>query len=98
MAMRSRARRALLAVEGVLVVVLSLAAGAAAVNRHFGYYPTVGTLFGHVSPDQVAAPVVSLTPASAPTASWSPPARGVVEHVRIPGVLSGFRARRAWVY
>jgi enterochelin esterase-like enzyme len=79
------------------------------VNRFYGQYPSVGTALGLTRPRLVA--LASLGWGSGTVAApadgylaenWQPPSRlpahGAVARVRIPGTVSGFRARPAYVY
>jgi enterochelin esterase-like enzyme len=95
------------AVAALLLVVL---AGAVQVNGFFGAYPTVRAAFGLPLANQVDVVQVSgrtpnlvvASPGVALSRSWTAPAglpaSGVVSSVNIPGMVSGFTARQAWVY
>lgn len=99
-------RRAVLgAAAATLLVVVS---AGAQVNGYFDQYPTVGSLLA-VTSNEVAltsVPAREAVVAAAPGRSlaelWRPPpdlpAHGVVSQADIAGVVSGFRARPAWVY
>lgn len=91
-------------------VVLVAATGAAQVNQQFQAYPTLRAALGLPLAAQVpwtAVPSRQQTVVPAPagqplSTAWTPPpdlpASGIVSIVDIPGRLSGFRARSAWVY
>lgn len=93
-------------VAAVLVVVT----GAAQLNQHYWSYPTLRSALGLSFPGQVdfgsvlgpTQPVVKARPGAALMSSWSPPPglpkAGVVTQVPIPGTVSGFAARPAWIY
>ncbi len=71
------------------------------INAHYGYLPTVGDLFGVPLPGQI-----DTLPAPPATGRWVPRAvmqrvaedLGVVTEVNIPGTVSHFHARAAWVW
>jgi len=100
-------RRVGLVVAGLLVA----ASSANAVNAEYGYLPTMGALLG-IGPANtmalpeyplLATPPVRARPGAALEQTWSPPedlpsVGRVVEQTPIPGTVSGFRARPAWVY
>jgi S-formylglutathione hydrolase FrmB len=92
-------------VAGLLVVAWS----ANGVNREYGDLPTVGDLLGLAPantmtlPDPPALPVATQRPGVPLERIWSAPpdlpaAGRVVAGTRIPGSVSGFVARLAWVY
>lgn len=94
----------------VLVVVAVAASGSAQVNKSFAAFPTVRSALGLPVPGQVdfskipgrqRLPMASKAGESL-SASWSPPAGmpkvGTVTTASIPGVVSGFDARDAWIY
>jgi hypothetical protein len=95
------------AMVALLLVVL---AGAVQVNEFFGAYPTVRAAFGLPLANQLdmaqmpdrTADLLAASPGVALSGSWKAPAgipaSGVVSTVNIPGKVSGFTARRAWVY
>jgi S-formylglutathione hydrolase FrmB len=86
---RGRAlRRALAAVAAVL---LALASAAVGVNAHYGYFGTVGEVFGGTGPD-------ASTLEAAEAASGTVPPNGQVIALDLPGTTSGFAARQAVVY
>ncbi len=94
----------------VLAVCCVAASSAAAVNQHYGQYPTIRALLGADLDNQVdfesafvAADQLVTAPPGTPLAqAWTPPpgmpAEGVVTTVPIPGTRSGFEARDAWIY
>ena len=103
----ARVRMKVLSLVAVACVVIS---GAAQVNNHFGAYPTVRTALGLNLASQVD---FSRVPGTTPTLTnaqpgvplsrnWSPPtsmpSTGIVSTASIPGLMSGFRAREAWIY
>ena len=104
-ALRWRGRLATV-VAALLVVVLS----AAQINKEFAEYPTlraapgpwqakVGTLAGG---DQNKVPTVDVPAGQALDQVWNPPAnlpaQGTLSRADIPGTLSHFAARQAYVY
>lgn len=94
----------------VVAVALVLLTGAAQVNQLYYAYPTLRTALGLTPAQQVpftqvappTAQAVAAPPGVALAAVWTPPAdmpaAGTVSEVPIPGRLSGFAARPAWVY
>ena len=95
---------------GLVVVsaLLVLATGVVKVNAVYGYRPTVGAALGLPFSNQVdladvpAAPLLT-TPQDRPlAATWTAPPdmprRGTISEVTVPGTVSGFTARPAWVY
>jgi S-formylglutathione hydrolase FrmB len=97
--------------QGVVAVVaalLVLATGAIKVNAVYGYRPTLGAALGRPFSNQIdladvpAAPLLPAPRDRPVSASWTPPAdmphRGKVSEVAVPGTVSGFAARPAWVY
>lgn len=93
-------------VAAALVVALAAASG---VNVYYGEFPTPRTALGLGYPDQTDLAAVParaqrlVVAAGAPLdRTWSPPAgmpsAGQVSEVTIPGPVSGFAARSAWVY
>lgn len=103
----ARARVKALSMVAVACVVIS---GAAQVNQKFGAYPTLRTALGlnlasQVDFSSVPGPTPALTiaqPGTPLSQSWSPPQTmpntGIVSTVTIPGLVSGFAARKAWIY
>lgn len=85
----------------LLAVPLLAAFAGMQVNAHYGYLPTVGDLFGAPLPGQIGA--LGRPPAHG---RWVPAAVedrvredvGVVTEVTIPGTVSHFNARSAWVW
>ncbi|MEU2348467.1 alpha/beta hydrolase-fold protein [Modestobacter sp. NPDC049651] len=87
-----RHRGLLLRLTGVLVtLVLLLASAAAAVNAHYGYYPTLGQALGRTSPDASSLE-------AAEDRRGRVPDHGSVVAVQLPAPRSGFDARPAQVY
>lgn len=97
-------------VLAVLVAVGLAASGAAQVNAFFGAYPTVRAALGLSLPGQTAfaqipaaqpRPIHAMAGATL-AAQWSPPAgmprAGTVTTAVIPGTVSHFAARDAWIY
>lgn len=94
----------------VLVVVAVAASGSAQVNKSFAAFPTVRSALGLPVPGQVdfakipgSQRISIAAPAGATlSARWSPPAGmpkvGTVTSASIPGTVSGFDARDAWIY
>lgn len=94
---RTRWWRKVVAVVAIPVV---LAAGALMINRDVAYYPRLGDAFGVTGVSALA-----LNHAPRPAAvlqDWHPPAHmpahGTVGTVDIPGLVSHWQARPAWVY
>lgn len=92
-------RRAIAALAIVAVAI----GGINEVNRTYGDTPTVAAFFGHVSAPQVQLPArVADVAATVGAVPWHARTevrqRGAVTEVSIPGVRSGFVARRAWLY
>lgn len=95
---------------GVALAAIIAVCGGIQVNASFGTYPTLAAAFGEPLPGQVASASVidqdvpvAVVPADAPlVSSWSPTGPvagdGEVTTVSIPGVVSGFKARPAWIY
>ncbi|MEO6882293.1 MAG: alpha/beta hydrolase-fold protein [Mycobacteriaceae bacterium] len=94
----------------LLIAVLVAASGTAQVNEKFAAFPTVRDALGLPLPGQIAfnrvpgpqrAPVTG-TPGATLASRWSPPpgmpTAGEVTTTAIPGVVSGFNARDAWIY
>ena len=91
-------------------VVLVLVTGLAQVNQLYYAYPTLGSALGLAPAQQVPfadvtprEPQVVTAPPGRPLADgWTAPAgmatRGAVSEVSVPGTVSGFGARPAWVY
>lgn len=94
-------------VAAALVVLLT---GVAQVNQHYRAYPTLHAAFQLPFPEQVdpsrltaeAREVVAPVAGRALSEVWRPrgdlPRGGRVSELRVPGTVSGFDARRAWVY
>ncbi|MCE0763715.1 esterase family protein [Pseudonocardia kujensis] len=92
----------------VLAALLVLATGAIKVNAVYGYRPTLNAALGLPFSNQVdladvpAAPLLAASPAGPLASAWTPPAdmprRGRISEVTVPGTVSGFAARPAWVY
>ena len=94
-------RRILAPVAAVLV----LAAAALQVNAYFGFYRTVGDVTGASTADIAPltdAPQEGRAASSTPLTRWEPPPdmpdHGRIRSAHIPGTVSGFRARRAYIY
>ena len=91
-------------------VVLVGLAGANQLNLYFAAYPTVGAALGVPLPNQVsfaaitprAARLVTATAGQPLSAAWTPPPNmptaGKVTTADIPGTVSGFVARPAYIY
>lgn len=93
----------------VLAAIVVLAAGMNQINRIYGYFPTAAAALGlplpqqrELPPLQPGEPHPGVGPRSPAVERWTAPAGmpagGAVSTVTIPGVLSGFTARRAWIY
>jgi S-formylglutathione hydrolase FrmB len=103
---RSIVCRTLPCAAAALVVVTGLSE----VNQLYYAYPTLRSALGLAPTQQIAIgdvaprqPQVATAPPGAPLASvWTAPAdmpsRGAVSEVPVPGTVSGFTARPAWVY
>ena len=89
--------------RGVALIAVPLLAAFAGlqVNAHYGYLPTVGDLVGAPLPGQIAT-----LPRAPAHGVWIPAAamvrvredKGIVTEVDIPGTVSHFHARPAWVW
>ncbi len=94
----------------VLVALGVVVSGTAQVNEYFGYSPTLRAALGLPLPNQVAFTQIRLaqsvpvaaTAGTTLSAQWSPPTgmppAGTVTSAAIPGAVSGFAARDAWIY
>ncbi|MCU1452873.1 MAG: hypothetical protein JWN46_1019 [Acidimicrobiales bacterium] len=94
-----RRRRALGALTLVIVVATALTTVAAGVNQHYGYLPTLDSLFGRRAHDEATWKTAVHTAARAkidPNQGLRP--KGMVVLVTIPGTTSHFHARPAQVY
>jgi S-formylglutathione hydrolase FrmB len=103
-------RRPLSGIGVALSAVLVVAAAGNQVNVQFGQFPTPRSLLGLPASNQVdmgrlspaAAVTVSRPNGRALDATWRAPAgmppSGAVSEVSIPGTVSGFAARPAWLY
>lgn len=105
---RGAARR----VAAVVAIPLVLLVGAIGVNADFGQYTTIGSFWDQAAAPKLPRPVLAeqakgapgLVDSSAPAAAlWQQPerrmpARGLVGRVEIPGTVSHFVARSAYVY
>jgi len=85
----------------LIAVPLLVAFAGLQINAHYGYLPTVGDLVGAPIPGQIASlglvPLHGVwVPAAAATRVRSD--MGVVTQVEIPGRVSHFHARAAWVW
>jgi S-formylglutathione hydrolase FrmB len=92
-------------VAGSLAVLLTVATSANLFNGYFAYYPTVGSLLSSPTAHEVSASQVERLrhgPGLAVTGAVARgpvmPSHGVTFQVAIPGTVSGFRARPAWMY
>ena len=90
------------AVAPVAVVLTTLMA-ACLINSYYAYYPTLESLIGSPTAHQVNAEEVVEAGAGSGSVdvgfpSHSLPSHGVTFQVTIPGVVSRFQARPAWVY
>lgn len=89
---------------------LVLVASVNQVNVEFGQYPTPAEFLGLAPADQVdlaqvtaaAATVTARAPGQPLSAGWQAPSgmpvTGRVAEVAIPATVSGFTARRGWIY
>jgi S-formylglutathione hydrolase FrmB len=91
-------------VAAPLALLLTTAVSANSFNRYYAYYPTVGSLISSPTAHQVSAAQVDLmrqrsaATAGLPRAPGAMPRHGVTFQIAIPGVVSRFRARPAWIY
>ncbi|WP_157970813.1 alpha/beta hydrolase [Nakamurella deserti] len=97
-------------VAGVALGLIVAVCGGIQVNASFGTYPTLAAAFGEPLPGQVDSstvlghdvPVAAVADGGPLDASWRPAApvatNGEVTTATIPGTVSGFRARPAWIY
>ena len=81
-----------------LTAVLTVAAAADGVNRHFSYIPTFAALFGEISPDLLGQTLSSSAAAGPPVPGAHPPSHGVVEKIEIAGAVSRIGPRDTYVY
>jgi S-formylglutathione hydrolase FrmB len=92
-------------VVSVLSVALTLSMAVTLINQHYQYYPTVGALVGknaqdQISPEQLAAQAAQAA-AAAKANDNEPvvmPKHGYTVQVPIPGTVSGFKARDAFIW
>lgn len=106
----ARRRYRIVAVVPYAAAALVLVTGLAQVNQHFRAYPTVRSALQLPFPEEVdpsrlttpAARVVSAPPGGVLADVWQRPADlpagGAVAEMAVPGPVSGFEARDAWVY
>ena len=100
-----------LRIVAVLAVIGVFISGAAAINQHYGQYPTVGSLLGadldnqsdfdnknNVQPDQLVKAPAGAALSTVWKAPANMPATGTVSTVAIPGTKSKFAARDAYIY
>ncbi|MBN9098084.1 MULTISPECIES: alpha/beta hydrolase-fold protein [unclassified Pseudonocardia] len=110
MVVATRPRRPEFGSAVVAAAVLVAVAAGSQVNVYFAQFPTARALFALPAANQVdlpqvtrAASVLVTRPSGGPLdAVWRPPpgmpGAGTVSEIPVPGPLSGFRARPAWVY
>ncbi|MFF4224390.1 alpha/beta hydrolase [Streptomyces abikoensis] len=91
---------------GLLVVLM----GASQINRHFDQYPTARSALNAwlqkttrlSEATGTAGPTLAVPPGKALSEVWRPPAgmadTGTISRTDIPGTVSGFKARSAYVY
>lgn len=89
-------------VAGVVAVLVIAAAALNQINRTYGYTPDLGAAIGLAPPHKIPLPEPG-PPARTDGADPSTPPAGTREHgtvseVDIPGTVSRFRTRPAWVY
>jgi S-formylglutathione hydrolase FrmB len=83
----------------VLAVVLSALMAFTLVNSHYQYYPTVGALFGVDAQDQVSVKQLEQVRERArEDHNGVLPVSGFTIEVPIPGKVSGFKARNAFIW
>lgn len=90
-------------VIAIVCTVVALATVGSQINVYFEEYPTVGTLVSSdendVSAFAAASGVRSASEATPVVTRWKGnPGRSRVESAPIPGTVSGFNARPAWIY
>jgi hypothetical protein len=87
---------------GPVSVLLTTLMAACLINGYYAYYPTMQSLVGSPTAHQVSAEQVAAVGTRGNVAIGYPaqamPSHGVTFEVTIPGVVSHFRARSAWVY
>lgn len=89
-----RLRRKLL---GIASTAITATAALTLVNKQYGYYPTLSSLWGSGSLNQVSQAEFDALRATARQTD-SLPAKGVTVSVHVPATTSGFEARPALVY
>ncbi len=84
-------------VVSLLSILLTFAMALTLINENYQYYPTVRSLLGYVAADQVSLPQLDAIRAETRKTGHLP-AEGFTLSIAIPGELSGFHARDAYVY
>jgi S-formylglutathione hydrolase FrmB len=82
-------------VVSVLSVALTAVMAFTLINQQYAYYPTVGSVFGVNAQNQVTQPQLQ---AAIKAAHGVLPTHGFTIALAIPGVISGFKARDAFVW
>jgi S-formylglutathione hydrolase FrmB len=86
----------------VVAAVLVLSVCAVKVNAFYGYRTTLAGVLGLPAANEVAFDSVAADERVVPVAGWRPPPdmprSGRIAQVDVPGAVSGFPARPAWVY
>lgn len=95
----------------IVLIVSSMLFGLSLVNRYYRYYPTLGSVFGKVSvsalgklprrstkPNKIGQARPPLATIQGSLESLHHATTGRVFSVDIPGKVSGFNARSAWIY
>lgn len=85
-------------IVSVVAVPLTALTGAAVINAHYGYYPTLASLFGRDAAHHVDLRAVVATERQVALHQGTPPSHGDVVTVDIPATTSGFVHRPALVY
>lgn len=89
-------------VVAIVAVVAVMCGGINEINRTYGDTPTISALTGHVHARQVPLPGPAAVTVADTPGTWRLPAgshdSGAVTRVAIPGVVSHFSARSAWIY
>jgi S-formylglutathione hydrolase FrmB len=83
-------------VISVCSVLLTFAMAFTLINKEYAYYPTVGSVFGVNAQNQVSEQQLQKARATASTTAL--PTHGYTVSVPIPGTVSGFQARNAYIW
>jgi enterochelin esterase-like enzyme len=92
-----RGRRLWQQLVSILSILLTAVMAMTLVNQHYGYYPTLATVFGQEAQHQVN--ITQLTAAQHEyRRTHRLPGNGFTVSLPVPGTKSGFRARPAYVW